>query len=75
MNPKHLLRIRNSTAEFLIFTRQAGEDGIEVQEPPSIGTIKPHWNGSSSRSDGMSVAGGFNPRIGSQGKCRREATG
>ena len=25
------LRIRNSTAEFLIFTRQAGEDGIEVR--------------------------------------------
>jgi len=25
------LRIRNSTAEFLIFTRQAGEEGIEVQ--------------------------------------------
>jgi len=25
------LSIRNSTAEFLIFTRQAGEDGIEVR--------------------------------------------
>ena len=25
------LQIRNSTAEFLIFTRQAGEDGIEVR--------------------------------------------
>ena len=25
------LRIRNSTAEFLIFTRQAGEEGIEVR--------------------------------------------
>jgi len=25
------LRIRNSTAEFLIFTRQSGEDGIEVR--------------------------------------------
>ncbi len=30
MSPKPL-RIRNSTAEFLIFTRQAGEDGIEVR--------------------------------------------
>jgi hypothetical protein len=30
MSSKHL-RIRNSTAEFLIFTRQAGEDGIEVR--------------------------------------------
>jgi hypothetical protein len=29
-NGKKLL-IRNSTAEFLIFTRQAGEDGIEVR--------------------------------------------
>ncbi len=29
MNKK--LQIRNSTAEFLIFTRQAGEDGIEVR--------------------------------------------
>lgn len=27
---KHL-RIRNSTAEFLIFTRQAGQAGIEVR--------------------------------------------
>ena len=25
------LKIRNSTAEFLIFTSQAGEDGIEVR--------------------------------------------
>ena len=25
------LLIRNSTAEFLIFTQQAGEDGIEVR--------------------------------------------
>ncbi len=25
------LRIRNSTAEFLIFTRQAGDEGIEVR--------------------------------------------
>ncbi len=25
------LQIRNSTAEFLIFSRQAGEDGIEVR--------------------------------------------
>lgn len=25
------LMIRNSTAEFLIFTSQAGEDGIEVR--------------------------------------------
>ncbi len=28
---KKKLQIRNSTAEFLIFTRQAGEDGIEVR--------------------------------------------
>ena len=28
---EHQLRIRNSTAEFLILTRQAGEDGIEVR--------------------------------------------
>jgi hypothetical protein len=31
MSKKKSLRIRNSTAEFLIFTRQAGEDGIEVR--------------------------------------------
>jgi len=30
MNDRRLT-IRNSTAEFLIFTRQAGEDGIEVR--------------------------------------------
>jgi hypothetical protein len=30
MSKEKELRIRNSTAEFLIFTRQAGEDGIEV---------------------------------------------
>jgi len=30
MSPK-TLQIRNSTAEFLIFTRQAGENGIEVR--------------------------------------------
>ena len=29
--PSGALRIRNSTAEFLIFTRQAGEDSIEVR--------------------------------------------
>jgi hypothetical protein len=28
---KNKIQIRNSTAEFLIFTRQAGEDGIEVR--------------------------------------------
>ncbi len=28
---EHKLKIRNSTAEFLIFTRQAGEDGVEVR--------------------------------------------
>jgi len=28
---KNKLTIRNSTAEFLIFTSQAGEDGIEVR--------------------------------------------
>jgi len=28
---KKQLQIRNSTAEFLIFTGQAGEDGIEVR--------------------------------------------
>ena len=31
MSEKKKLQIRNSTAEFLIFTRQAGEDGIEVR--------------------------------------------
>jgi len=31
MKPEKNLQIRNSTAEFLIFTRQAGEDGIEVR--------------------------------------------
>ena len=31
MKPEKKLQIRNSTAEFLIFTRQAGEDGIEVR--------------------------------------------
>ena len=30
MSPK-TLQIRNSTAEFLIFTKQAGENGIEVR--------------------------------------------
>jgi hypothetical protein len=29
--PKKALQIRNSTAEFLIFTKQAGKDGIEVR--------------------------------------------
>jgi hypothetical protein len=31
MSKEKTLQIRNSTAEFLIFTRQAGEDGIEVR--------------------------------------------
>jgi hypothetical protein len=31
MKKEHRLQIRNSTAEFLIFTRQAGENGIEVR--------------------------------------------
>jgi len=31
MKKDNKLQIRNSTAEFLIFTRQAGEDGIEVR--------------------------------------------
>jgi hypothetical protein len=31
MKPEKKLQVRNSTAEFLIFTRQAGEDGIEVR--------------------------------------------
>src|ERR1017187_1014997 len=31
MSKEKELRIRNSTAEFLIFTRQVGEDGIEVR--------------------------------------------
>ena len=31
MKPENKLQIRNSTAEFLVFTRQAGEDGIEVR--------------------------------------------
>jgi hypothetical protein len=30
-NPENKLSIRNSTAEFLIFTQQAGENGIEVR--------------------------------------------
>lgn len=30
MSQEKKLQIRNSTAEFLIFTRQSGEDGIEV---------------------------------------------
>jgi hypothetical protein len=29
--PNKTLQIRNSTAEFLIFTKQAGENGIEVR--------------------------------------------
>ena len=29
--PPKTLQIRNSTAEFLIFTKQAGENGIEVR--------------------------------------------
>ncbi len=31
MRKEKKLKIRNNTAEFLIFTRQAGEDGIEVR--------------------------------------------
>ena len=31
MSKEKKLQIRNSTAEFLVFTRQAGEDGIEVR--------------------------------------------
>ncbi len=31
MSKENKLQIRNSTAEFLVFTRQAGEDGIEVR--------------------------------------------
>ena len=31
MSQSRKLQIRNSTAEFLIFTRQAGEEGIEVR--------------------------------------------
>ena len=31
MKKEKTLQIRNSTVEFLIFTRQAGEDGIEVR--------------------------------------------
>ena len=31
MKKENKLQIRNSAAEFLIFTRQAGEDGIEVR--------------------------------------------
>jgi hypothetical protein len=29
--PNKTLQIRNSTAEFLIFTKQAGENGVEVR--------------------------------------------
>jgi len=31
MKPPKTLQIRNSTAEFLIFTKQAGENGVEVR--------------------------------------------
>ena len=31
MKPEKKLQIRNSTAEFLVFTRQGGDDGIEVR--------------------------------------------
>lgn len=31
LSKSNKIQIRNSTAEFLIFTRQAGEDGIEVR--------------------------------------------
>jgi hypothetical protein len=31
MSQKNKLHIRNSTAEFLVFTTQAGDDGIEVR--------------------------------------------
>lgn len=31
MSKDKKLRIRNSTAEFLIFTRQAGDEGIDVR--------------------------------------------
>lgn len=31
MSKKKRIQIRNSTAEFLVFTSQAGEDGIEVR--------------------------------------------
>jgi hypothetical protein len=31
MGKENKLQVRNSTAEFLVFTRQAGEDGIEVR--------------------------------------------
>lgn len=30
-SPKQKLTIRNSTAEFLIFSQQAGENGIEMR--------------------------------------------
>ena len=30
-NPEHKINIRNSTAEFLIFTQQEGEKGIEAR--------------------------------------------
>lgn len=31
MNNKKKVQIRNSTAEFLIFSKQAGDDGIEIR--------------------------------------------
>ncbi len=31
MSKDKKIEIRNSTAEFLIFTRQAGQDGIEIR--------------------------------------------
>ena len=30
-NKKNEIQIRNSTVDFLVFTRDAGEDGIEVR--------------------------------------------
>jgi len=39
MKPEKKLQIRNSTAEFLIFTSQAGEKGIEVRVEDETGWL------------------------------------
>ena len=39
MKPEKKLQIRNSTAEFLIFTRQAGEDCPRLRPRKSLGVL------------------------------------
>jgi len=45
MKPEEKLQIRNSTAEFLIFTRQAGEDGNYSEFPHSYPEIPDNCRG------------------------------